>query len=97
MPTTCPTRRRSTRCSRGSSAPFAEVPYFYSDLADWFSFESVGPAYEYDEERVTGDVEHGSFGVWYLKEGRVRGALSAGGGLDLDRARELILSGDPLA
>lgn len=86
----------AARAIMGRAEPFAEVPYFYSDLADWLSFESVGPAYEWDEERVTGDAEAGSFGVWYLHNGRVRGALSAGGALDLDRARELILSGEPL-
>lgn len=87
----------AARAIAGSNEPFAEVPYFYSDLADWLSFESVGPAYEWDEERVTGDVQGGSLGVWYLQDGRVRGALSAGGALDLDRARELIISGAPLA
>lgn len=86
----------AARAIMGSAEPFVEVPYFYSDLADWLSFESVGPAYEWDEERLAGDPAGGSFGVWYLKDGRVRGALSAGGGLDLDRARELILSGEPL-
>ena len=34
------------------------------------------------------------FGVWYLEQGHVRGALSVGGGLDLDRARALITAGD---
>ena len=37
--------------------------------------------------RLDGD---GEFGVWYLKHGRVLGALSVGGGIDLDRARELL-------
>jgi len=87
----------AARAMMGAAEPFTEVPYFYSDLADWLSFESVGPAYEWDEERVTGDIEGGSFGVWYLQGDRVRGALSAAGGLDLDHARELILSGEPLA
>jgi 3-phenylpropionate/trans-cinnamate dioxygenase ferredoxin reductase subunit len=86
----------AARSIMGSDEPFAEVPYFYSDLADWLSFESVGPAYEWDEERVSGAVDEGRFGIWYLEGGRVRGALSAGGELDLDRARELILSGEPL-
>ena len=39
-------------------------------------------------------MEDGAFGVWYLEDGHVRGALSVGGGLDLERARALIASGE---
>ena len=81
------------RAIMGAEEPFGAVPYFYSDLADWLALESVGPAYAWDEEVVTGTMEDGTFGVWYLEDGHVRGALSAGGGLDLDRARALIVSG----
>jgi 3-phenylpropionate/trans-cinnamate dioxygenase ferredoxin reductase subunit len=85
----------------GTAEPFTEIPYFFSDLADWASFESVGPAHAWDEEVVTGTIAEGEpFGVWYLAGGVVRGALSHRGGLDLDRARELIRSGaavDPAA
>ena len=28
----------------GSREPFAEIPYFWSDLADWCTLEYVGPA-----------------------------------------------------
>lgn len=81
----------------GTAEPFTEVPYFYSDLADWLSFESVGPAYAWDAEVVTGTLAEGEpFGVWYLEGGVVRGALSGQGGLDLDRARELIAAGEPV-
>ena len=82
------------RAIMGADEPFGEVPYFYSDLADWLALESVGPAYAWDEEVVTGSMEDGAFGVWFLEGGHVRGALSAGGGLDLDRARALIVSGE---
>lgn len=76
-----------------AAGPYEEVPYFYSDLADWVSLEYVGPAREWDEEVVEGDMAGGRFGVWYLQDGRVRAALSVAGGLDLDRARELITTG----
>lgn len=84
------------RAIMGSDQPFAEVPYFFTDLADWLSLESVGPAVAWDEEVVTGDMAGGAFGVWYLEGGELRGAVSAGGHLDLDRARELIRSREPL-
>ena len=89
--TRAPTRRR--RCSAPRS-PTTSCPYFFSDLADWASLEYVGPARDWDEEVVRGEMESGAFGVWFLEHGRVRGALSVGGGLDLDRARELLRSGE---
>jgi 3-phenylpropionate/trans-cinnamate dioxygenase ferredoxin reductase subunit len=81
----------------GTAAPFDVVPFFSSELADWAAFESVGPAHAWDEEVITGALSEGApFGVWYLEQGAVRGALSHRGGIDLDRARELIRGGAPV-
>jgi 3-phenylpropionate/trans-cinnamate dioxygenase ferredoxin reductase subunit len=77
----------------GAGAAHEEVPYFFSDLADWTGLEYVGPALRYDEEAWRGSEEEGAFSVWYLEEGRVRGLLSVGGHGDLDRGRELLRSG----
>lgn len=74
----------------GAGQAHSEVPYFFSDLADWASLEYVGPAREWDEEIVRGSIEEGSFSLWYLKDGRVLGALSVGRSDDLDHARRLI-------
>jgi 3-phenylpropionate/trans-cinnamate dioxygenase ferredoxin reductase component len=78
----------------GADAPHDVVPYFFSDLSDWAAIEYVGPALSWDEEVVRGDIDAGPFAVWYLEGGRVRGALSVDGAGDLDRARELIASGE---
>ncbi len=77
----------------GAGQAHSEVPYFFSDLADWASLEYVGPAREWDEEIVRGSIEEGSFSLWYLKDGRVLGALSVGRSDDLDHARRLIATG----
>jgi 3-phenylpropionate/trans-cinnamate dioxygenase ferredoxin reductase component len=77
----------------GADQPHAEVPYFFSDLADWTSLEYVGPAYEWDREVVRGSFDEGAFSVWYLNGGRVAGALSVGRSEDLAHARRLIGSG----
>ena len=87
----------AARAMLGHDGPYDVVPYFFSDLSDWASLEYVGPAASWDEEVVTGSMDEGTFGVWYLEDGRVRGALSVGGGLDLDRARELLVAGEPVA
>jgi 3-phenylpropionate/trans-cinnamate dioxygenase ferredoxin reductase subunit len=74
----------------GEDADYDVVPYFFSDLADWASLEYVGPAYEWDEEIWRGDRDGGEFSVWYLKDGRVAGALSVGRSEDLAEARRLL-------
>ena len=77
----------------GADADYDVVPYFFSDLADWASLESVGPAYEWDREVWRGDRDSGEFLVWYLKGGRVSGALSVGRPEDLAEARRMIADG----
>jgi 3-phenylpropionate/trans-cinnamate dioxygenase ferredoxin reductase subunit len=77
----------------GADADYDVVPYFFSDLADWASLEYVGPAYEWDEEIWRGDREQGEFSVWYLKDGRVAGALSVERSEDLAEARRLLADG----
>jgi 3-phenylpropionate/trans-cinnamate dioxygenase ferredoxin reductase component len=77
----------------GEDRDYDVVPYFFSDLADWASLEYVGPAYEWDEEVWRGDVEGGEFSVWYLKDGRVAGALSVERSEDLAEARRMLADG----
>jgi 3-phenylpropionate/trans-cinnamate dioxygenase ferredoxin reductase subunit len=77
----------------GADADYDVVPYFFSDLADWASLEYVGPAKDWDEEIWRGDREQGEFSVWYLKDGRVAGALSVERSEDLAEARRLLADG----
>jgi 3-phenylpropionate/trans-cinnamate dioxygenase ferredoxin reductase subunit len=77
----------------GEDRDYDVVPYFFSDLADWASLEYVGPAAEWDEELWRGDRDSGEFSVWYLKDGRVAGALSVERSEDLAEARRLLADG----
>jgi len=77
----------------GDERDYDVVPYFFSDFADWASLEYVGPAAEWDEEIWRGDRDAGEFSVWYLKDGRVAGALSVGRSEDLAEARRLLADG----
>jgi 3-phenylpropionate/trans-cinnamate dioxygenase ferredoxin reductase component len=77
----------------GEEKDYEVVPYFFSDLADWASLEYVGPAYEWDEEVWRGDRDSGRFSVWYLKDGRVAGALSVDRPEDLAEARRMLSDG----
>jgi len=81
----------------GEERDYDVVPYFFSDLADWASLEYVGPAHEWDEEIWRGDRDGGEFSLWYLKDGRVAGALSVGRSEDLAEARRLLADGVDVA
>jgi len=75
----------------GEECAHEAVPYFWSDMADWCSLESVGFAPDgWDEEVVRSSFEGGAFTVWYLRGGRLITALSVGRPGDLDEARRLI-------
>ncbi len=77
----------------GDDSEYDVVPYFFSDLADWASLEYVGPAYEWDREVWRGNRDAGEFSVWYLKDGRVAGALSVERPEDLAEARRMLADG----
>jgi len=82
--------RHAAGAMLGSEEPYRELPYFFSDLADWASLEYVGPAAEWDEILVRGSLDDGEFSAWYLQDGRVRAALSVERSEDLIHARRLI-------
>jgi 3-phenylpropionate/trans-cinnamate dioxygenase ferredoxin reductase component len=85
--------RHVARAMLGSTEPYREIPYFFSDLADWASLEYVGPALEWDEIVWRGDPAADEFSAWYLNGGAVKGALAVGRSEDLIHARTLIETG----
>lgn len=85
--------RHVARAMLGSDEPYAEIPYFWSDLADWATLEYVGAAAVWDEEIVRGDPANGRFSVFYLDGGKVAAALAVGRPEDLDAARSFIADG----
>ncbi len=89
--------RHAARGMLGDGQPYRELPYFFSDLADWAGFEYVGPAAEWDEVVFRGDRGAGAFSAWYLKQGAVQGTFAVGRSEDLLHARALIESGANVA
>lgn len=85
--------RHVARAMLGADWPYSEVPYFWTDLADWATIEYVGPAAAWDEEIVRGDPASGSFSVFYLDGGRVAAALAVDRPEDLDAARSFLAEG----
>lgn len=84
----------AARAILGSGDPYTEIPYFWSDLADWLTLEYVGPASDWASEEVRGSLDDGEFSIFYLdRDRRVLGALTVGRSDDLDDARALMRSG----
>lgn len=82
----------------GDGDPYRVVPYFFSDLADWASLDYVGPATDWDRVLWRGEPgDSEGFLVWYLKDGRVAGALNVGRAEDLSEARRLLADGVSVA
>ena len=80
----------------GRDQPHDVIPYFFSDLADWTSMEYIGPAYSWSEEIVRGSIDDAEFTIYYLDGDRLAGALTVGRSDDLERARELLVSREPV-
>jgi 3-phenylpropionate/trans-cinnamate dioxygenase ferredoxin reductase subunit len=89
--------RHAAKAMLGSSEPYREVPYFFSDLSDWASLEYVGPASDWDQVVWRGSRDSGEFSTWYLENGQVRGVLAVGRSEDLIAARALIESGTDIS
>lgn len=79
--------RAAARNMLGADEPFREVPYFWSDLADWATIESVGPPAEWDAEDVRGSFDEGAWTVVYRRGDRTVGAATVGRTADLDEVR----------
>jgi len=85
--------QHAARSMMGDGKPYEVVPYFFSDLADWAGLEYVGPATDWDEVVWRGDRDAGEFAVFYVKDGKVVGALTVERSEELAHARTLLAEG----
>jgi len=85
--------QHAARSMMGDGKPYEVVPYFFSDLADWAGLEYVGPATDWDEVVWRGDRGAGEFAVFYVKDGKVVGALTVERSEELAHARTLLAEG----
>jgi 3-phenylpropionate/trans-cinnamate dioxygenase ferredoxin reductase subunit len=89
--------QHAARSMMGDAKPYEAVPYFFSDLADWAGLEYVGPATDWDEVVWRGDRDAGEFAVFYVKDGKVAGALTVERSEELAHARTLLAEGVDVA
>jgi NADPH-dependent 2,4-dienoyl-CoA reductase/sulfur reductase-like enzyme len=87
--------KHAGRNMAGANEPFTELPYFFSDLFD-FGYEAVGEVdsglttfADWQEPNKTGVI-------YYLRDGRVRGAMMCNVWGKVDAARELIRRSAPV-
>ncbi|MGC1800238.1 MAG: FAD-dependent oxidoreductase [Solirubrobacterales bacterium] len=85
--------QHAARSMMGEGKPYEVVPYFFSDLADWAGLEYVGPATDWDEVVWRSDRDAGEFAVFYVKDGKVVGALTVERSEELAHARTLLAEG----
>jgi 3-phenylpropionate/trans-cinnamate dioxygenase ferredoxin reductase subunit len=77
----------------GAGVAHTEVPYFWTEIADWAKLEYVGPAPRWDRTSVDGSISDGDFTVWYYADERLVAALTHGRPDDLDVARAQLSAG----
>jgi 3-phenylpropionate/trans-cinnamate dioxygenase ferredoxin reductase subunit len=75
-----------------AGAPFGEIPWFWSDQFD-ANLQLVGLPAGWDEEATRGSMADGAFITFYLKGGRIDGAVAVNKGGDLRFARRLMNAG----
>ncbi|MGE3936418.1 MAG: oxidoreductase C-terminal domain-containing protein, partial [Rhodospirillaceae bacterium] len=79
----------------GKGAPFAEIPWFWSDQFD-LNIQLVGLPVVWDQAVTRGSVDARQFITFYLKEGRIEGAAAINSARDVRFVRRLMAAGKPL-
>jgi 3-phenylpropionate/trans-cinnamate dioxygenase ferredoxin reductase subunit len=82
--------KAAARNMLGAGEAYREVPYFFSDLADWASLEYVGVGGPAGAEDIQGSMEDGAWSLTWRDGDRVLGCLSVGRRKDLKAARAAI-------
>ena len=81
--------KQAGRNMAGANEPYVHMPYFFSDLFE-FGYEAVGDVDARLETFTDWEEENRKGVVYYLAEGRVRGAMMCNVWGQVDAARQLI-------
>jgi len=80
----------------GAGEPFTYMPYFFSDLFE-FGYEAVGDVNSKLETFADWHKENDTGVIYYLSEGKVRGAMMCNVWEKVEAARELIRRGERMS
>jgi len=81
--------KAAARTLTGQPRAFADVPWFWSDQYD-LKLQIAGLALDYDATVVRGDMESGSFSIYYLRGGRPIAVDSVNNPREFMRAKTLL-------
>ena len=81
--------RQAGRNMAGAQEPFSYMPYFFSDLFE-FGYEAVGEVNADLETFADWQKENDAGVIYYLRDGKVRGAMMCNVWDKVEAARELI-------
>lgn len=84
--------KQAGRNMAGAQEPFSYMPYFFSDLFE-FGYEAVGEVSADLETFADWQKENDTGVIYYLKDGKVRGAMMCNVWEKVEAARELIRRG----
>ncbi|HET6364628.1 MAG TPA: oxidoreductase C-terminal domain-containing protein, partial [Nitrospirota bacterium] len=79
----------------GAREPFTYMPYFFSDLFE-FWYEAVGEVDARLETFADWQKENDTGVIYYLKDGKVRGAMMCNVWEKVEAARTLIREGETI-
>jgi 3-phenylpropionate/trans-cinnamate dioxygenase ferredoxin reductase subunit len=85
----------AARSMLGRGTPYAPIPYFWSDQYA-FNLQYVGHASGQDEVVFRGSVAGEAWSAFYLRDGRLRGALAVNRPRERAAARQLIARQTPV-
>lgn len=88
--------KHAGRNMAGANEPFSYMPYFFSDLFE-FGYEAVGEVDSSLDTYAEWEKEFDTGVVYYLADGKVRGAMMCNVWGKVDAARDLIRSGRTMA
>ncbi len=77
----------------GAGEPYTHLPYFFSDLFE-FGYEAVGEVDAQLETVADWQKENDTGVIYYLKDGKIRGAMMCNVWDKVEEARKLILKGE---
>jgi NADPH-dependent 2,4-dienoyl-CoA reductase/sulfur reductase-like enzyme len=88
--------KHAGRNMAGAAEPFTYIPFFFSDLFE-FGYEAVGDVDNQLETFADWQERNKTGVIYYLKDGRVRGAMMCNVWGQVDAARALIQKNEPVA
>lgn len=87
--------KHAGRNMAGANQPFTDIPFFFSDLFE-FGYEAVGEVDSRHETFADWQEPNKTGVIYYLADGRVRGAMMCNVWEKVDAARELIRRGQSI-